>query len=65
MATVEQVRRCLVEIIELADQDALELLRKIQNKNIFFETTSRFKLVLFYSNYKINLIKINSLPLYN
>ena len=26
-ATVEQVRRYLVEIIELADQDALELLR--------------------------------------
>lgn len=24
---VEQVRQCLVEIIELADQDALELLR--------------------------------------
>jgi hypothetical protein len=26
-ATVEQVRRYLVEIMELADQDALELLR--------------------------------------
>jgi hypothetical protein len=26
-ATVEQVRRYLVEIVELADQDALELLR--------------------------------------
>jgi hypothetical protein len=26
-AIVEQVRRCLVEIIELADQDALDILR--------------------------------------
>lgn len=25
--TVEQVRRCLLEIIELADQDALDILR--------------------------------------